>query len=122
MKRMLLFLAVGLGLLAVGSAAYLILNAPRGQVNAANIFMAVHQYTLQMQMQGQPAPDSVKLKELLARGLLKESDVSAFAGLDVTVFLNANVHNPQSVLMSARLADGGELVLLTDGSVQSRKP
>ena len=62
----------------------------------------------------------MSLRELIARKLLAEADVTGFTGMDVTVSLTTDESRPEEVLIRARMPDGREVVTLADGSVRSR--
>jgi hypothetical protein len=49
---------------------------------------------------------------------LKREYVSAFDGMEVTVYLSVNDTAPNAILMRAQLTDGSQIVALADGSVQ----
>jgi hypothetical protein len=88
-----------------------------GRVNAFAILEAARSYAADLQLNGQVVPATVSLHDLMRKGLLKPEDVSGFAGMDASVLLTTNASNPQGVLMRARMQDGGQAVVLTDGSV-----
>jgi hypothetical protein len=90
---------------------------PSSRVDGGEINAATREYVRQMKAGGGTAPAKVDLKELIARGLLKPADVSAFDGAEVTVALTEDVQ-PGTALMSARMPDGTVAALLGDGSVQ----
>lgn len=62
-------------------------------------------------------PLSVSLSELVKGGYLFSNSVSAFDGMDTKVWLKGTA-SPQSILMSANLADGSIVAALADGSIQ----
>ena len=93
-----------------------------GQVDAVKIVKATRTFTADLKARGLTVPATVSLQELIDRGLLSASDVSAFSGMDVTVYLSAENNNPQNILLRARLPDGAEIVTLADGSVQQMSP
>ncbi len=94
-------------------------SSPSGHVNGVKVSSAAREYVRQLKSAGVTPPPKVDLKELIARGLLKPADVSAFEGMDVTVSLSEDARADQA-LMSARMPDGTMVVLLGDGSVQQR--
>ena len=122
MKKILTGLAA-LALLIVAASFFNFYSSNRdpGRVDAFKVVTATQAYGDALKAQGQPLPASVSLKELVKRGLLAETDVSGFAGMDVTVSLASGDNLPQDVLMRARLADGSEMVALGDGSVQQAR-
>ena len=91
-----------------------------GHVDGSKLLSAVKIYKDDLKRQGMEVPVSVSLKELIARGLLSEGDVSGFSGMEVSVNLSADESRPQDILVRARLPDGAEIVALGDGSVQQR--
>jgi hypothetical protein len=113
-----IFILVGLALVT-GVGYFLLRPEPHGRVDAEKVFTAAQTYSRQFKAGGAPVPPSVSLEELISKGLLKREDVSGFEGIEVTVYLMVNKNQPQSVLMRARLPDGHEAVVLTDGTVQT---
>ena len=111
------------GLLIAGMAILLLVyvrNPQNDKVDAKNIFNAAQTYTREMRGQGRTVPDSVNMKDLIALGLLKTSDVAGFSGADVTIYLTANPNDPVAVLMRARFQDGQEMLVLGDGSIRAK--
>ena len=90
-------------------------------MDAQKIYAAAQTYTRELKRQGRAIPESVNLKELIARGLLQTSDATGFAGSEVTVSLTANLNDPNAVLMIARFPDGQELLAMGDGSIQVKQ-
>jgi len=121
MKRVLL-IAASLALVALTASLIYLAYPTRlpGHVDGAKLLLAAKTYAEGLKARSQPIPTSVSLRELLARELLTEADVSGFAGMEVTVSLTADENRPQEVLIRTRLADGHEIVALADGSVHSR--
>jgi hypothetical protein len=119
MKRILTVVAVIAAVMIAASFIYFAFTRPaRGRVDAPKIFAAAHTYAHDLQAHGTAVPATVGLQDLVAKGLLSPSDVSGFAGMDVTVSLNVSETDPQSVLMRVRMQDGSQIVTLADGSVQ----
>lgn len=116
-KHFLLILA-GLALVA-GVGYFLLRPEPHGRVDAEKVIAAAQAYSRQFKASGTALPPSVSLEALITKGLLKREDVSGFNGTEVTVYLTVDKSQPQSVLMRARLPDGSEAVVLTDGTVQT---
>ena len=111
-------------LLFVGIAIVLLIYVrfpQSGKVDAQKISAAAQTYTRELKRQGRAIPESVNLKELIARGLLQTSDATGFAGSEVTVSLTANLNDPNAVLMIARFPDGQELLAMGDGSIQVKQ-
>lgn len=114
---------IGLGILVVvvlaGSLLYMgALNRQAKPVNAAKIVAAAKIYGAGLKARGAFVPKVVPLQVLIDQRLLKPSDVSGFAGMDVSVSLSADMNRPQEVLIEARLANGQTMVLLADGSIR----
>lgn len=119
MKRVLIAIAVLTLVIVAGSWFYFASSSSQpGHVDGAKLLTAVNIYKADLKRQGIEVPASISLKDLLARRLLTEADVSGFAGIDVSLNLSADESRPQDVLMRARLPDGHEIVALGDGSVQ----
>ncbi|HOY58299.1 MAG TPA: hypothetical protein PK640_09215 [Verrucomicrobiota bacterium] len=89
-------------------------------VDAAKLLAAAKTCADGLRAQNAPVPASVSLRELIARNLVTEADVSGLADTEVTVSLTADESRPQEVLIRARMADGHEVVALADGSVHTR--
>ena len=119
-KKHVLFILVGLAAVVV---AGLILLSPSGagRVDPGKIIAAARVYTHELRAAGAPIPDSVSLDELIAKGYLKRDDVAGFKGIEVSVYLVGNTNQPgPPVLMRARMPDGHDMVVLGDGTVQTR--
>jgi hypothetical protein len=71
-----------------------------------------------LQARKQPVPKSVTLEDLVERHFLKPEEIAAFRGMNATVTLTSTKSSPQTVLMRVHLPEGGDVVLLADGSVQ----
>lgn len=84
------------------------------------VMAAATEYSHRLKAQGLPVPASVSLPELIAEGVLRQSDVRSFDDLQVTISLKFDETRPQDSLMSVRFPDGGEVIALADGSVQQR--
>jgi hypothetical protein len=121
-KKHLLFLIVGATVLVgIGYLVFSTVSRPGG-VNANKIMAAAQAYTHDLRQTGAPVPQSVTLQELIAKGFLKHDDVSGFDGIEVTVYLRGESLKTPSVLMRARLPNGKEWMVFTDGSVQASAP
>ncbi len=119
MKRILNAIAVLTMVIVAGGWIYFSSSSSQpGHVDGDKLLSAVKIYKGNLKRQGMDVPASVSLKELIARGLLTEADMSGFWGLDISVILSADEIRPQNVLMRARFPDGHEIVALGDGSVQ----
>jgi hypothetical protein len=117
-KRFLLFAAGIIIAAIVGCYFFVVLKPQTGHLDAKKITAAVQAYSSKMKSQNQTLPPSVSLQELITKGFLKHEDVSAFDGMEVTVYLAVDETTPQAVLMRARLSDGSQIVALADGSIQ----
>ena len=63
----------------------------------------------------------VSLRELVSAGYLQTEDVQGLGNRDVSVSLVADETRPQVIWIRVRAADGSDIVLLADGSVQKVK-
>lgn len=118
-KRNVVVVLLAALLMLGGGMIYLYLNDDSsGQVDASKIVSAAWSYSGDLRIKGRPVPESVTLEELIKLGFLAETDVSGFAGMEVSVNLHADLKRPTDVLLRARLQDGTELVTLADGTVQ----
>jgi hypothetical protein len=117
-KSFLIFIAAIALAIIVGCYLFVILKPQKGHLDAGKITDAIHAYGSKMKLGNQPLPTTISLQELIAKGFLKREDVSAFDGIEVTVYLTVDETTPQAVLMRARLPDGNEEVVLADGSIQ----
>jgi len=88
---------------------------------ASKIVPAGPAYAKLLKTEGAPIPAFVNVKELVARGLLGQDDLKGLARMEVSVSTSAVDDGSRGVLIRARQADGTELVLLADGSVQERR-
>jgi hypothetical protein len=116
-KKILIF--TGVAVIAIISGFFFIVSKPqKGHFNAGKITMATHAYCRDAKERNNNLPSSISLQELITKGFLKHEDVSAFDGMEVTVYLTVDDTTSQAVLMNARLSDGSQIVALADGSVQ----
>jgi hypothetical protein len=107
--------------LALGTAIYFAnINPEDHSINAGKLLQATRSYVHLLAGKEQSLPDSVTVKDLITQGLLAEADVPGFHGMDVSLKLSADDIQPHEVLVRARYADGDEIVVLGDGSVQQR--
>jgi len=114
------FILVGLAAVVV---AGLIFFSPSGtgRVDPTKIITAARVYTGELRARGAPLPASVTLDELIGKGYLKREDVAGFKGIEVQVYLVGNTNQPgPPVVMRARMPDGHDMVVLSDGTVQTR--
>jgi hypothetical protein len=84
------------------------------------VYQAAQAYKQALVANGQPVPPTVSLADLTREGFYSPQQAAAFDGYEVSVSLTADDRRPQDVLMQVRFPKGGELVVLCDGSVQSR--
>lgn len=84
------------------------------------VYQAAQAYKQALTAKGKPVPDAVSLADLTREGFFDPQQAAAFAGYEVTVSLAADESRPQGVLMRVRFPKGDEVVVLCDGSVQSR--
>ncbi|MDB6111670.1 MAG: hypothetical protein JWR69_3420 [Pedosphaera sp.] len=113
-----LLILVGLALVA-GVGYFFFMPSPPGRVDAEKIIAAAQAYTRELRASSTPLPPSVSMDQLITKGLLKREDVSGFDGVEVIVYLSGSTNAPRSVLMRAHLPDGQDVVVLTDGSVET---
>jgi len=112
--------AVAVAIMVAAGLVYLSLASKDtgAKFNGAAIVAAARDYTRDLQARKQPIPKSVTLEELVALHFLQPGQIEAFRGLKGTIMLTADASNPQGVLMRVRMPNGGEFVLLNDGSTQ----
>ena len=65
-----------------------------------------------------PTDSTVPLRELVSGGYLRADEVASLRDSDVSVSLAANETTPQVVWIRVRAADGSDIVLMADGSIQ----
>ena len=119
MKRTFTVVAVVAVVMIAVTFTYFTFTRPApGRGDAPKILAAAQTYAHDLQAHGQPVPETVALRDLIAKGLVSPADASGFAGMDVTVSLTASDRNPQDVLTRVRMQDGSQIVALADGSVQ----
>jgi hypothetical protein len=114
--------AVAIMLVAAVLYVFVLPGGGGGKFNGALIVEAARAYSRDLRLRQQPVPKSVALKELVAQHYLKPEDVAAFRGMDATLLLTTDQPGPKAVVMRVRLADGTQVVLLTDGTVQELPP
>jgi hypothetical protein len=84
----------------------------------AKVMAAAQQYRADLEAREQRVPDSVTLRELVERGLLRQDDARHFEGLQVSVSLRTAPDRLREDLMRVRFPNGDECVAMGDGSVQ----
>jgi hypothetical protein len=119
-RRMTIAIAAAVAIMVAAGLVYLLVVSKDtgGRFNGAAIVAAARSYTQDLRARKQPIPQSVSLDELVASHFLKPDDVAAFRGLKATVMLTTDDRGLKAELMRVHLADGGEIVLLADGTVQ----
>jgi hypothetical protein len=119
-RRMAIAIAAAVDIMVAAGLVYLLLASKdtSARFNGAALVAAARDYTRDLQARKQPIPKSVTLEELVALHFLQPGEIEAFRGLKATIVLTADESSPQAVLMRVRLPEGGEIVLLGDGSVQ----
>jgi hypothetical protein len=119
-RRMTIAIAAAVAIMVAAGLVYVFLvsKEPSAKFNGAAIVAAARAYTRDLQVRKQPIPKSVTLEDLAASHFLKPEEIAAFRGLNATIMLTSTQSNPQTVLMRVHFPDGGEILLLGDGSVQ----
>jgi hypothetical protein len=119
-RRMAIAIAVAVAIMVAAGLVYVFLvsKEPSARFNGAAIVAAARAYTRDLQGRKQPVPKSVTLEELVTLHFLKPEEVTAFHGTRATIMLTSAEGNPQTVLMQVHFPDGGDIVLLGDGTVQ----
>lgn len=119
MKRFLPGIVVVAVVLGTGIGSHLAsIQQETGHLDGARVLKALGQYQEDLRREGKEVPGAVSLRDLVARGLLTEDDVSVFAGVDVVLSLSVEESRPQDILARAQLPGGDEVLALADGSVQ----
>jgi hypothetical protein len=117
-KRVLAIAACAVGVLLILFVYIRSLDTEPDRINGDQLVSALAAYKREIQSRGEKPPESVTLDELIRRGFLQEEDVSAFAGMNAIISLNADETHPQSALMEVTHPDGTKLVVQGDGTVQ----
>jgi hypothetical protein len=123
MKRshVILLLAVLL-VCIVGGSLGLIAYWQRPQpVDGPAIAQGVADFCIRQRARGMALPASITLQELVKEGFLQPEAIRGFGGTEVTIALQVDERNPQSILMQAHLPDGSRVEALGDGSVVQLK-
>jgi hypothetical protein len=115
-----LIIAAGTAVLAVAIYALVLEFVFRSQppvsgqeiVQAIQLFSAAHR----------PLPPTVTFSQLVSEGYLRTNILRDFGAAEVTVYLQADQHNPQMFKLDALLPDGTHTVLFSDGSIQGFSP
>jgi hypothetical protein len=113
-------IAAALAIMVAAGLVYVFLVSKEtsAKFNGAAIVAAARAYTHDLRDRKEPIPKSVTLQELVERHFLKPEEIAAFRGLNATVMLTSTQSGPQFVLMRVHLPEGGDIILLGDGSVQ----
>jgi hypothetical protein len=119
-RRITIAIAAAVALMVAAGLVYVFLvsKEPSARFNGAVIVAAARAYTRDLQDRKQPVPKSVTLEDLVAHHFLKPEEIAAFRGMSATIMLTSSESNPQTVLMRVHIPDGGDIVLLGNGSVQ----
>ncbi len=112
--------AVAVAIMVAAGLVYYFMSSkePPAKFNGAAIVSAARDYTRAVQLRKEPLPKSITLEELVALHYLKPEQAEAFRGLKATVMLSSEDRSPKAVVMRVVMPDGGEVKLLSDGSVQ----
>jgi hypothetical protein len=119
-RRMTIAVAAAVAFMVAAALVYVFLVSKESSAkfNGAAIVAAARSYTRDLQARKEPVPKSVTLEDLAAHHFLKPEEIAAFRGMNATVTLTSTKSSPQTVLMRVHLPEGGDVVLLADGSVQ----
>jgi hypothetical protein len=119
-RRMTIAIAAAAAIMVAAGLVYYFLASKETSVkfNGAAIVAAARDYTRDVRLRKEPVPKSVTLEELVALHYLKPEQGEAFRGLKATVMLSTEDRSPKAVVMRVVMPDGGELKLMSDGSVQ----
>lgn len=88
------------------------------QPDPARLVQAVQEFRDNAIRSSKPIPPSITLQDLHRGGFLSSAELSAYEGLTLTISMNVDPHKPGADIIRARMADGQELVLKSDGSVR----
>jgi hypothetical protein len=119
-RRMTIAIGAALAIMVAAGLVYVFVVAkePGVKFNGAAIVAAARAYTRDLQARKQPVPKSVTLEDLVERHFLKPEEIAAFRGLNATIMLTSTESNGQTVLMRVHFPDGGDILLLGDGTVR----
>jgi hypothetical protein len=119
-RRMTIAVAAAVAFMVAAALIYffVVSKETSAKFNGAAIVAAARSYTRDLQVRKQPVPKSVTLEELVAHHFLQPEEITAFRGMNATIMLTSTQSAPQTVLMRVHLPEGGDIVLLGDGSVQ----
>ena len=86
---------------------------------AHRVYVAVENFTRDRKASGGTLPSAVSLGELTSGGYLRLEEVAALRNMDVTFGVGVDETSPQQILVSVRLSDYRDVILLADGSIQT---
>lgn len=92
------------------------------QPDPARLVQAVQEFRDNAIRSSKPIPPSITLQDLHRGGFLSTSELTAYEGLTLTISMNVDPHKPGADIIRARMADGHELVLKSDGSIKGSPP
>ena len=117
-------LIVAVVIVAVGATAFVVLESywahhqpPLKDLSV--VLTALRHYSDDKVAAHKPIPDKVSMQDLVESGYLKPEIAAEFKEVDLTFFPLAAGGGPKSVVARARLADGSQVVLRADGSVET---
>jgi len=121
LRRLLIVVVV---IVAVGATTYLVLESywahhQPPMKDMPIVLMALRHYSDDKLAAHKPMPAKVSMQDLVESGYLKPEIAAEFKEVDLTFFPVAAGGGPKSVVARARLADGSQVVLLADGSVET---
>lgn len=121
MKRLLI--VIGGGLLVIITVSLFSISQLNhdSHVDAGKLVKAVTSYAQDLKAQGKQMPQTISLKELIARKLLTDDDVKGFSGMDVNINLSPDANRPHEIFIRVRMPDGKEIHALMDNSVQQTR-
>ena len=117
-------LIVAVVIVAVGASAFIVLESywARHQPPLKDlpvVLTALRRYSEDKLIRHQPMPAKVSMQDLVQAGYLKPQEAAEFKEVDLTFYPLAAGSGPKTVVARARLADGSQVVLLADGSVET---
>ncbi len=120
LKRMAIAVGAAVAIMVAAGFIYLLTagDTSPAKIDGLKIVAAANAYTRELIRNRQPIPKTVSLNELLVHGFLKPADVAPFQGLDAELVLTSNASDNQTVLMRVHMPDGGDFVLLGDGTTK----
>ncbi len=117
-------LIVAGSIIAVAAVAFLVLESYWAHhqpplKDMPVVLMALRHFSEDKAAKHEPMPVSVSVNDLVNAGYLKPEVAAQFKEIDLTFFPLPPGSGPKAVVARARLADGSQVVLLADGSVQT---